>query len=192
MRQEIVTYDIFCQAIQKMQLQGEKISVRAVHSHIGGSFAKVAGFLRLWQQEQTHAKSLISSELSTNLRQAILAEIGKAVTEAKALLEKQLAQANSQLDETCEAIAKQEKALADYDEQVTKLNQELAVANQLQEQQVEKIQALEKKLEQSMQSQHEVDKRAVIAETRCAELEKQLVKWEKEMEQLKVKQNKKH
>lgn len=179
MRQEIVTYDVFCQAIQKMLERGEEISVRTVLSHTGGSFAKIAVFLKRWRQEQAHVQTT-DHELSPNLKQAILAEIGKAVTTARTLLEKQVAQMGEQLDEAIEALAKQEKTLGDYEQQVNQLNQQLAIANQTQAQQAEKIQSLEKKLEQSIRDQHEADKRAAVAETRCSELEKQLIKQEKQ------------
>jgi len=186
MRQEIVTYDVFCQAIQKMQGRGEEISVRTVLSHTGGSFPKISDFLKRWRQEQAHAQT-IDHELSPNLKQAMLAEIGKAVTATKNLLEKQVAQAGEQLDEAIEALAKQEKALDDYEQQVNQLNQQLAIAKQIQAQQVEKIQSLEKKLEQSVRDQHEIDKRAAVAEMRCAELEKQLAKQEQQGKQKKTK-----
>jgi len=190
MRQELITYDMFCQAIQKMQEQNEKISVRTIHSHIGGSFAKITDFLRRWRLKQARMQS-IDRELSPNLKQAILDEIEKTVTDAKVSLETQLTQAGEQLEEANEALAKQEKISSDYEQQVNQLNQQLAVVNQLQTQQIERNQSLEKKLEQSVQDQHEADKRAAIAETRYTESEKQLAKYEKQIVQLEVEQNKK-
>lgn len=169
MRQEVVTYDLFCQVVQKMQEQHEKLSVRTILNHTGGSFAKIADFLKRWRQEQAHAQSLTDHELSANLRQALRAELGKAVTETKALLEDQLSRTNDQLDEAHEALAKQEQALADYEQQVTQMSQQLAIADQMQTQQAERIALLEHKLEQSHLAQHEADKRAAIAETRCTE-----------------------
>ncbi|HVV69627.1 MAG TPA: DNA-binding protein [Patescibacteria group bacterium] len=178
MRQELITYDLFCQAALKMQDDGEKISVRTIHSHIGGSFAKLAVFLKRWRTEQSHAQSQVDHEISTNLRQAILAEIGKAKAETKAQSEIQLSQANEQLEEAHEALAKQEIALEECTQQISQLKQQIAVMNEMQNQQAEKFQALEKKLEQAIAAQHIADKQAAIAETRCSELEKQLLKKE--------------
>ena len=179
MRQVLVTYDTFCQAIQSMQTQGEKISVRTILSHTGGSFSKIAEFLKRWLAEQAHAQSQVDRELSPNLRQAILVEIGKAVADTKTSYETQLNQANEQLEEAHEALAKQEKNSEAFEQQIDQLNQQLAIAHQLQAQQMEKIQWLETKLEQSIQAQHEADKKAAISETRYAELEKQVNKQEK-------------
>lgn len=176
---QVITYDLFCQTVQKMQTEGEKITVRAIFSHTGGSFPKIAIFLKQWRQEQAHAQT-IDHELSPNLKQAILVEIGKAVTTIKSLLEKQLAQTSEQLDETIEALTKQEKALEDNEQQINQLKQQLAVAKQLHDQQKDNIQALEKKLAQAIDGQYQNDKRAAIAEMRCAELEKQLTKMEKQ------------
>ncbi|HVY53377.1 MAG TPA: DNA-binding protein, partial [Gammaproteobacteria bacterium] len=150
MRQELITYDLFCQATQKMQEQGEKISVRTIHSHIGGSFAKLAGFLKRWRAEQAHAQSLIDHELSTNLKQAILAEIGKAVAETKSKLEAQIAQDGEQLDEAHEALARQEKTLEEYEQQINALQQQVGVMQQIQSQHVARIALLERKLEESI------------------------------------------
>jgi chromosome segregation ATPase len=178
MRQETITYDVFYQAIQKMQAENEKISVRTVLSHIGGSFPKVAGFLKRWRQEQAHAQAAINHELSPNVRQVIIAEIGKAVAETKAFFEKQLAEASEQIDETNEALSKQERRIEDYEQEIYQLNQQLATANELPAKQLEKITSLEKKLEQTIEAQHRADKQAAIAETRCNELEKQLARQE--------------
>ena len=176
MRQELVTYDIFCKTVQEMQTQGEKVSVRTILSHTGGSFAKLASFLKRWRSEQAHAQAQVDRELSPNLRQALLTEIGKAVAATKAVFETQLSQANEQLEEVHEALIKQEKSLGEYEQQISQLNQQLAVAQQLQIQQVDKIQRLEKKLEQAIEVQHEADKQAAVAQARCIELEKQLFK----------------
>src|ERR1700688_3468484 len=119
MRQELITYDTFCQAVQNMQGQGEKISVRTILSHTGGSFVKIADFLKRWRAEQAHAQAQVDRELSPNLRQAILAEIGKAVTETKISYETQLNQTNDQLEEAHEALAKQENMLEEYEQQIT-------------------------------------------------------------------------
>lgn len=94
---------------------------------------------------------------------------------------------NEQLNETLQALIKQEGALTDYEQQLNGINQQLAVAIQLQGQQLEKIQVLEGQLAQSMKEQHEADKRAAVAEARCVELEKQLAKQEKEVVRLKEK-----
>jgi chromosome segregation ATPase len=183
MRQVLVTYDTFCQTIQNMQSQGEKVSVRTILSHTGGSFSKIAEFLKRWRAEQAHAQSHVDRELSPNLRQAILVEIGKAVADTKTSYETQLNQVNEQFEEVHEALTKQEKNNEDFEQQIDQLNQRLAIANQLKTQQAEKIQQLEIKLEQSIKAQHEADKRAAISETRYAELEKQLLKQEKETNQ---------
>ncbi len=174
MRQELITYDTFCQAVQKMQEHGEKILVRTILSHTGGSFAKIAAFLKRWREEQAYTQSQIDHEISPHLKQAILAEIGKAEAQAKVALEAQVAQASEQLEETCEILAKQEKMLEDYEQQVNQLNQQVAVMTQLHTQHEEKMQVLEKKLEQAVAAHYAADKQAAIADTRYAELVKQL------------------
>lgn len=190
MRQELITYDIFCQTVQRMQEQGEKISVRTILSHTGGSFAKIADFLKRWRTEQAYAQSQTGREISPHLTQAILTEIGKAEEQIKAVLEAQLTQANEQLEETHESFSKQEKLIEAYEQQIVQLNQQVAVMTQVQHQQLERMQQLEKKLEHTVEAQHSADKRAAIAEARYAELEKQRVDTQKKSEILKEMQTK--
>jgi chromosome segregation ATPase len=183
MRQEMITYDLFCQTAQKMQSHGEKISVRTVLSHTGGSFSKIAGFLKQWRQTQVHAQSVVDRELSTHLKQAILAEVGKAVTETKILLETQLSQTSDQLDEAHEALAKQEKELEEAAQEIKQLNQALFVKERLEAQHAEKIQALGDKLEKFVHAVHEADKRAAIANESLAKQEKILQALEEKLAQ---------
>jgi hypothetical protein len=181
MRPEMITYEVFCQTAQKMQARGEKISVRAVLSHTRGSFSKIAAFLKQWRQEQEQAQSATDCELSLNLKQAMLAEIGKAVTETKTLFVTRLAQVNDQLDEAQEVLTKQEKALEEAEQEIKQLHQALFVKEQLQIQQAEKIQALEDKLEKSVHAAHEADKRAAVAEDSLLKQEKILEVLEKRL-----------
>lgn len=187
MRRDTVTYDVFCQTVQKMQLSGEKISVRTIISHIGGAFGTVAAFLNRWKKEQSYAQSMIDRDLSANLRKAVLAEIGQAVAETKDQFQSQLDQANEQLEETLEALDKQEAALEACETQTRQLEQQLSAATSMHSQQRERITTLEEKLEQYVQVQHEADKRAAVAEARCQELEKQLAKLEKTVDRPKSK-----
>jgi Plasmid replication region DNA-binding N-term len=180
MRQEIITYDLFCETAQKMVQHNERITVRTLHSHIGGSFAKLGDFLKRWRNEQAYAQSQADKEISSNLKQAILAEMGKAVAEVKSRLEVQLAQSGEQLDEANEVIAKQENDLEGYQQQLHEWQQKSVILEALNKQQLQKIQALENKLEQSIQQRHETDKKAVVAETKCLELEKLLTRYEKQ------------
>ncbi|HVV67738.1 MAG TPA: DNA-binding protein [Gammaproteobacteria bacterium] len=187
MRRDTITYDVFCQTVQKMQLAGEKISVRTILSHIGGAFGTIATFLNRWKKEQSYAQSVIDRDLSASLRKAILAEIGQAVAETKEQSQSQIDQTNEQLEETLETLARQEATLDAYEAQTKQLEQQLSTATSIQAQQLDRIALLEKKLEDYLQNQHETDKRAAVAEARCQELEKQLSRLEKAANRPKLK-----
>ena len=171
MRKETITYDACCQVLQEMKIKGEQISVRALLSHTGGSFSKIARFLKAWQLEQAHASSA-PVELSNTLKQSILAEIGKAVTETSCSLKEQLQETNKQLDESHETLTKQENHILEQTELNNELKQKLAVMEKINEQQRERIKTLEDNLEKSRQAHHESDKKAAVAETKYLELEK--------------------
>ena len=178
MRPTLMTYEIFCEAVEKMQAQSEKISVRTVLSHTGGSFSTVASYLKRWREEKAHAQEALYVDISTNLRQAILSEVGKVVLENRAILEARLKEKTEELEETQEALQKQEKETQGYQEEVIVLRQRTAVLEELKAHQSHELKSLEKKLEERRQKEHEADKRATIAETRLIELERQLIKLE--------------
>ena len=94
-------------------------------------------------------------------------KLGRPVTQTKSTYEKQFNQANEQLEEANEALAKQESPLEEQEQHITQLNQQLAMTTQMQAQQAEKIQVLEKRSEEAIAAQHQADKQAAIAETRC-------------------------
>ena len=129
MRRDTITYDVFCETIQKMLADGEKISVRTVISHIGGAFGTVAAYLKRWRQEQAYAQSMVDRDISANLRKAILAEVGAAVAETKSQHQAQLTQVNEQLDETLEALTRQEAAFEEASAWSKQLEQQAVMAN---------------------------------------------------------------
>src|SRR3990172_8724735 len=92
MKTEQVTYEKFSAVVKRMVENGEKLTVRSVHSRLGGSFGKLSEFLKRWEQERAYLSLIKQGDISDTLRQAMLSEVGRAVGEAKAALENQLQQ----------------------------------------------------------------------------------------------------
>ena len=131
MKPELVTYDKFSAMVQKMVENGEKLSVRSVHNRLGGSFGKISEFLKRWEQERAYLSLVKQGDISENLRQAMLSEVGRAVGEAKAVLETQLQQITEHLGEANERLTEQEKEIEESSEMVRDLKEKLVLANQM-------------------------------------------------------------
>lgn len=131
MKTEQITYDKFSQMAQKMVENGEKLTVRSVHSRLGGSFGKLSEFLKRWEQERAYLNSAKQTDISDALRQAMLNEVGRAVREAKEALETQLKQVSDQLEEANEKLAEQEKTIEENSETLRDLKEKLVLAQQI-------------------------------------------------------------
>lgn len=131
MKTEQITYDKFCQMVQKMVENSEKLTVRSVHSRLGGSFGKISEFLKRWEQERAYLNLVKQGDISDTLRQAMLSEVGRAVSEAKTALETQLQQVSDHLEEANEKLTEQEKMIEESSETVRDLKEKLVLAQQI-------------------------------------------------------------
>lgn len=131
MKTENVTYEKFLAVVQKMAAGGEKLTIRGVHSHLGGSFGKVSDFLKRYGQERANVSQAQQSNISDSLRQAILSEVGRAVGEAKLALESQLQQATEHLQEANEKLAEQEKTIKAQSQAIDALKEQAVQSQQI-------------------------------------------------------------
>lgn len=131
MKTEQITYDKFSQMVQKMIENGEKLTVRSIHGRLGGSFSKLSEFLKRWEQERAYLNLAKQADISDPLRQAMLSEVGRAVSEAKAAIEIQLQQVSDHLGEANEKLTEQEKIIEEGSDEIRDLKEKLALAQQV-------------------------------------------------------------
>lgn len=79
MKTKSVTYEIVAKEIEALNLAGEKITVRNVLAHTGGSAGVVAEYIRRWQNQRRLVRSY---NVSDSLLSAVMSEIEIAVNEA--------------------------------------------------------------------------------------------------------------
>ena len=151
MKTEQVTYDKFSSMVQKMVENGEKLTVRSVHNRLGGSFGKLSEFLKRWEQERAYLSLVKQSDISENLRQAMLSEVGRAVGDAKAVLEAQLQQMTAHLDEANEKLTEQEKTIEDSSETLRDLKEKLALSHQINKDNETALRELDEKLKSAVE-----------------------------------------
>lgn len=167
MKTEQVTYDKFSAVVQKMVENDEKLTVRSVHNRLGGSFGKISEFLKRWEQERSYLSLVKQGDISDHLRQAMLSEVGRAVGEAKTVLEAQLQQMTAHLDEANEKLTEQENEIENNSEQLLDIKEKLVLANQMNKEHEITYRDLSEKLESAI-------KEKILAITDAAKYKLQL------------------
>ena len=179
MKSEQITYDKFCQVVAKMLENEEKLTVRAVHGRLGGSFSKISTYLKQFEQERAYMSSSRQSDVSDSLRQAVLAEIGKAVDETKMALEKQLRQVTEQLDEANEQLSVQEAAIVELQNELANTKEKLALSKKS----VDDLQSEQKNMVAQLET---AQKEKVLAITDAAKSNLQLERSDKDNAEFKT------
>ena len=97
-----VNFEQVKRVADKLQQDGQKVSVRAVQRITGGSMTTVLELLRQWQQRQQTAvlSSATEENLSEALRAAISSEIAENVSRCRAAMEAQIQLAEQRAQET--------------------------------------------------------------------------------------------
>jgi outer membrane murein-binding lipoprotein Lpp len=171
-----INFEQVKQAAEKLQLEGQKVSVRVVQSITGGSMTTVLELLRQWQQRQQSAvlSSATEENLSEKLRAAIGSEISENVSRCRAAMEAQVKAAEQRAQETGDLLKDVEnreeelRVTIEADEkEITSLTTQLRMTES-------KVGELEAKVEELRKALLEAEKRAAVAETRVEERDKSI------------------
>jgi outer membrane murein-binding lipoprotein Lpp len=171
-----INFEQVKQAAEKLQLEGQKVSVRAVQSITGGSMTTVLELLHQWQQRQQSAvlSSATEENLSEKLRAAIGSEISENVSRCRAAMEAQVKAAEQRAQETGDLLKDVEnreeelRVTIEADEkEITSLTTQLRMTES-------KVGELEAKVEELRKALLEAEKRAAVAETRVEERDKSI------------------
>ena len=171
-----INFEQVKQAADKLQSEGQKVSVRAVQSITGGSMTTVLELLRQWQQLQQSAvfPSGMEETLSEKLRAAIGSEIFENVSRCRAAMEAQLKAAEQRAQETGDLLKDAENREEEIRSTIDADKKEItALATQLKMTE-SKVGELEAKVEELRQSLLAAEKRAAVAETRVEERDKNI------------------
>ena len=180
-----INFEQVKQAADKLQSEGQKVSVRAVQSITGGSMTTVLELLRQWQQLQQSAvfPSGMEETLSEKLRAAISSEIFENVTRCRAAMEAQVKAAEQRAQETGDLLKDAEtregelRVTIEADKkEITSLVTQLRMTES-------KVGELESKVEELRKALLEAEKRAAVAETRVEERDKSIKSWKRDARQ---------
>jgi len=171
-----VNFEQVKRVADKLQQDGQKVSVRAVQRITGGSMTTVLELLRQWQQRQQTAvlSSATEENLSEALRAAISSEIAENVSRCRAAMEAQIQLAEQRAQETGDLLKdaeiREQELLATIDadkKEITALATQLKMTES-------KAGELEAKVEELRKVLLEAEKRAAVAETRVEERDKSI------------------
>jgi chromosome segregation ATPase len=171
-----VNFEQVKRVADKLQQDGQKVSVRAVQRITGGSMTTVLELLRQWQQRQQTAvlSSATEENLSEALRAAISSEIAENVSRCRAAMEAQIQLAEQRAQETGDLLKdaeiREQELLATIDadkKEITALATQLKMTES-------KAGELEAKIEELRKALLEAEKRASVAETRVEERDKSI------------------
>jgi chromosome segregation ATPase len=187
-----INFEQVKRAADKLQLDDQKVSVRAIQSITGGSMTTVLELLRQWQQQQSAVFPVGTEEnLSEKLRAAIASEISENVSKCRAAMESQIKAAEQRAQETGDLLKDAEnreeelRATIDADKkEITALATQLRMTES-------KAGELETKIEELRKALLEAEKRASVAETRVEERDKSIKILEERSEAAKAKAQKK-
>jgi len=181
-----VNFEQVKQAAEKLQSEGQKVSVRAVQSLTGGSMTTVMELLRQWQQSAVLPVGT-EENLSETLRAAISSEISGNVSRCRAAMEAQVEAAEQRAQETGDLLKDAEnreeelRATLDADKkEITTLTTQLKMTET-------KVRELEVKIEELRKDLLEAEKRAAVAETRVEERDKSIKTLEEQRETARAK-----
>jgi chromosome segregation ATPase len=171
-----INFEQVKQAADKLQSEGQKVSVRAVQSITGGSMTTVLELLRQWQQLQQSAvfPSDMEETLSEKLRAAIGSEIFENVSRCRAAMEAQVKAAEQRAQETGDLLKDAETREEELRVTIEADKKEItSLATQLKMTE-SKVGELEAKVEELRKVLLEAEKRAAVAETRVEERDKSI------------------
>ena len=95
-----VTYLQVAEACQTLLAEGQKITLRAIVAKVGGSPNIILPFIKQWQAEQDDiALAAIDEELSQSVRQAILAEYARKISQVKTHFAKKIMDSEQQFQD---------------------------------------------------------------------------------------------
>lgn len=185
MKTEAITYNQVVKQIQEMADNGEKITVRNVRMRTGGTNAKIAEFVRQWNEEQMI--DIHDDNFSESLKIAIINDRNSAVDKAVTSYQSQLAESNNLFKETQGLLAEKEDIITKLTMELetiktsanvenTKLSLKIDGLEKLQSELKGQAEDLQNKLEKATNEKHNSDKLAAVWESKYNELKEQLKK----------------
>ncbi|SEG40461.1 replication region DNA-binding N-term [Legionella quinlivanii DSM 21216] len=186
---KISFYDV-AQQCNKLQLLGEKPSVRKLRAVLGGSFTTINEYLRQWREEQSLAGTS-EFEISKELQDVIQSEFVRIAKEVQSSMQGTLEEKTADLEDALKEIKELngknfnlEIKIAEtnkhYEQHRIESDKKLAILEAEISYLKNEKEMLHKKLGEANKAKHDAEISAVEAKARLDEIKKQMKKKETE------------
>jgi len=176
---ETVTQQAIFEACQTLIDAGSTPTVRKIADKIGGSYSKLSQGLREWRDQQVLANAA-TSEVSNELKQALLAEFSRITQSLKENLHLQLQEKDQQLKENLSILQEYETKIEALTTHIQSLKtqaretqlhfeKQLAAAAAKLDESTKRTANLEQQLNKMREEKHQADIRAAVFETQVKE-----------------------
>lgn len=112
-----ISYQQVATVCENLKSDGQRISVRAIHAHTGGSLSTVLKHYRTWQDEQ-ESGGRFTAGISRQLEKALLAELEQTAVRARESGAARLVEAEASAAEGKTRLAAAELRIADLESQL--------------------------------------------------------------------------
>jgi hypothetical protein len=121
-----ISYQQVAAVCENLKSAGQRLSVRAIHAHTGGSLSTVLKHYRTWQEEKSGGQ--FKGEISRQLQKALLAELEQTAARARECNAARLAEAEVRAAEAQTRLAAAERRISDLEDQLARTEEALRQA----------------------------------------------------------------
>jgi len=174
-----ISFEEVAAVCNKYQSENRKISIRTVHSELQGSpsFKTVSELIDRWREQQREI-SAHHSVISENLRNSIMAEIGRNITATRSELDEKVKESNDKVVELLALLAEAESHTENLNNKLQSSAEEtMATRSALEKELVaaeERIKAAEKRSEECLHERDITMRTLEISRTEAAKAQFQL------------------
>lgn len=111
-----ISYQQVSEVCENLKSGGQRISVRAIHAHTGGSLSTVLKHYRTWQEEESGGR--FTGGISRQLQKALLAELEQTAARARVCNAARLAEAEARAAEGQTRLAEAERRISELENQL--------------------------------------------------------------------------
>lgn len=185
MAKNSVTYEQVAQACQTIINEKQKLTLRAIVSITGGSPNNVLKYWKQWRQQHDEiATAAIEEELSSSVKQAMLAECARKTIAIKELFTHKVAETEQQLLDLQKLFEDNEQQLAQANSKIIEQDKQLAVSHQQLIDMEQRVKEMEERYRAAILAQERTQTEKESAEKQINSLQNRLSQLENEFKTL--------
>jgi septal ring factor EnvC (AmiA/AmiB activator) len=121
-----INYEQVAEICENLKSSGQRISVRAIHAHTGGSLSTVLKHYRSWQEEESGGQ--FKAGISRHLHKALLTELEQTAARVRECHAARLTEAEARTAEGQTRLEAAERRISDLENQLDRTEEALRQA----------------------------------------------------------------